>query len=131
MNDIAFSANLDNLICCSDSFVKLWKLEDKERKLIFEINEIKSHKIDVIQSNICQFYGRDKYIMFNSKNNLVFMEYELTEKRYKNNDILKAKTKGLFHIANVFEYKPSQRITYFNAVNSNTSTQVLISGKLV
>lgn len=131
MNDIAFSSNLDNLICCSDNFIKLWRLEEKERKLIFEVNDIKSHNIDAIQSNICQFYGRDKYILFNSKNKLVFLEYELTEKKYKNNDILKAKTKGLYNAANVFEYKQSQRITYFNAVNSSISTQILISGKII
>lgn len=129
VKDIAFSSDCENLIGCSDEFVKLWKLEDKERKLIFEIKDLKDYKIDTIQSNICQFYLKDKYIVFNSKNNLVFLEYELTEKKYKNNDILRAKTKGIYHIANVFEYKSSQNITYFNAVNCNSSTQVLISGK--
>ncbi len=128
VKDIAFSSDCENLVGCSDEFVKLWKLEDKERKLIFEIKDLKQHKIESIKSNICQFYMKDKYILFNSNNNLVFLEYELTEKKYKNNDVLRAKTKGIYHVANIFNYKNSQNITYFNAVNSSTSTQVLISG---
>lgn len=129
VKDIAFSSDCENLVGCGDDFVKLWKLEDKERKLIFEIKDLKQYEIDSIQSNICQFYLKDKYILYNSYNNLVFLEYELTEKKYKNNDLLRAKTKGIYHVANVFQYKNSQKITYFNAVNSSSNTQVLISGK--